>query len=183
MSVLKRVLFLDLDGVLNNAKQFKTRGPYKDNITPYGYMLHNIDAGLVENLSHIAANVPQLHIVFSSSWRDKGPKMFTAALRERGYVGPDVTERTLDPVADRVAYRKAFGRGSSGSGGLIVSTSREREICHWLRTNLWWSWVAIDDDDLRFDKSPHRFVRTTFAEGLTRERAEMAIRVLEEEAT
>jgi hypothetical protein len=79
---MKKILFLDIDGVLNSFKN-EVEHTCK------------IDKKLVENLNTILKSVPDLRIIISSSWKMVGLK----ELKER-FSGHIDTERVIGITSD-----------------------------------------------------------------------------------
>lgn len=83
---MKRVLFLDFDGVLNTGKyqnQLKAEGNTRaDEFGPL------FDPEAVENLKMIIDAVPDVLLVITSSWKDAfGPSVVRRLWKERGLPG------------------------------------------------------------------------------------------------
>lgn len=84
---MKKVLFLDFDGVLNTGKyqnQLKNNG--QKMADEFGLCLFDPEA--VENLKTILEAVPETLIVITSSWKDAyGPNAVRRMWKERGMPG------------------------------------------------------------------------------------------------
>jgi HAD domain in Swiss Army Knife RNA repair proteins len=153
-----RVVFLDFDGVLNHEAFYRAKGP--------GVL--GLDPTRVALVNEIVARTGA-HVVVSSTWR-MGTTL--SSLRDTlGSVG--FTGRVIGKTPDLSAQWKE---------GSLVMAAKERgdEIQAWIdgfRRHPVASFVILDDDgDMAHLK--HRLVRTTFAEGLTREHVERAVEML-----
>ena len=149
-----RLLFLDIDGVLNSSRFFAEVKPNP----PFG--LQAIDPQAVERLNRIF-DATLANVVVSSSWRlYMDPLILTWTLQQAGVKGRIV--------------------GFTPS----EHTSRGKEIDAWLTEYAQSptegaidAFVILDDDG---DIEPHlnRFVRTDWNEGLTDEHVARAIALL-----
>lgn len=151
------VIFLDIDGVLNWARSFGQ---------PTKHSVWVIDPELVARLNRILESVDNLTIVLSSSWRyavAKNQIDLNQLLREQGYNGPQIIERT---VLD----------SEIGEDGFV---ERGNEIQMWLDQHPEVErFVILDDDDDMGHLKPN-LVQTSFENGgLTDEHVNEIIRRL-----
>ena len=152
-----RILFLDIDGVLVNARSLiERRAKEKQG-----------EEACVEQLNRITDTTGAV-IVVSSSWRFSGLNEMRLILNYWG-----VTGEVIDITPD--LCRK-------NSDGIWVSQPRGLEILLWLhqyeekggRVD---SFVILDDD-ADMDSIGHRHVQTKFEDGLTETDADKAIELL-----
>lgn len=153
-----KVIFLDIDGVLNNQK---TKA-----ITPEGYI--GIDNDLLKKLAFIVASTNAI-IVLSSTWKkewDKDEnlcspdgKYMVKKFRQLGLIAFDKIEDIDDNLSTR--------------GAAIMKYLESHQNIE--------DWVVIDDDEFDFAKYPEimgRFVHTDHIKGLTDENVGQAIDLL-----
>lgn len=148
-----KVLFLDIDGVLNSEAWFS--GP--DN-TPG--QLGKLDPEACALLEQVIQRTG-CKLVLSSSWRYSiSPLAIESLLEERGTESACFLEST----------------------GPDLST-RDDEILLWTKTHPVSEWAAIDDTSLPTIAKLGRFVRTEFATGMTQEHVDALVRILGEIST
>lgn len=145
-----RVVFLDVDGVLNSvaySKSGRRRGPKH---------ARNIDRLAVAHLNTIV-DATNAVVVISSVWRllHSLPKL-RSYLRQRGFRG------------------RIIGRTEE-----FPSDTRGAEIAEWLRIcgRPVQSYVALDDDG-EFEPIQHRLVQTSYKRGLLARHVRLAIAML-----
>lgn len=160
---MKKILFLDFDGVLNNkdwyvkqAAAMKRKGQRHALDNPYN-PVDDLDPENLRQLAEIARRVPDMKVVVSSSWR-RGRTM--AELRE--YLRP-----AFEP--ERVV----------GATGSHESRLRHVEITNWLETNCSprdTIFLALDDDT--FDMTPlgENFLHVHADRGLLPQHVEHVVR-------
>jgi len=151
------VIFLDIDGVLNCTSSFG-KGT--------NHSCWVIDPLLVARLNRIVENVDDLTIVLSSSWRYAEAKKqidINALLREQGFIGNPVVERT---VLDNERVEDGFeNRGDEIQLWLTNHPEVER-------------FVILDDDDDMCHLMDH-LVQTSFENGgLLAEHVDETIKIL-----
>lgn len=149
----KRVLFLDIDGVLNSEaywQRLSGRG-----ITIVSSQGQKIDPDAVKHLNRIVHST-HCTVVLSSSWRlGRGFEKAWGWLKEAGYTG-HLHDRTSSTLA---------GRGA--------------EISEWLSQQPPCAYAILDDEpELKTHEG--RWVHTPYATGLTAELADRAIALLME---
>jgi len=138
-------IFLDIDGVLNCAKD-RT----EDRIT------HNPSKALLLNLKKIADNIPNLIIILSSTWR------LTENNRK-------IVDRSLDSIDLKVSgytSNKVLDASGDRPDEIFEYITKNN-----LQNN---PWVAIDDMDMvemNSNLSLNNFCRTDDYKGLTIEKA------------
>lgn len=149
-----KVLFLDIDGVLNRCQMYEN-------------MHFGIVPECVENLNLILKSVPDLQIVISSAWRYA---MLNKDMTVKGFEymllisGVNCQNRIYDhTVADE-----------------IIPT-RGAQIRNWLDTHAYLridKYLALDDliHDFPVQKIEH--LQTEPEKGLTKEKAEIVIRLM-----
>lgn len=147
-----RVIFLDIDGVLNNEGSIRSLGT---NI--------KLDPANIQQLNRIT-DVTGARLVVSSNWREGNPLwVMQAVLGQQGVIG-DIIGMTPD-------LRALEGLGPEDKHVFWV---RSREVSRWLAANPWVSRFAIIDDHLvsGFDRG---MFKTDHASGLTTEIADAVI--------
>lgn len=160
---MQRILFLDIDGVLNSAEWCRA-----------GYMrdawIDHFSPRLCERLERVLATTG-CDIVVSSSWRITTPeKTIERYLRARGAPSAHVIGATP-------AWRQSMGRGN------IVGAYEMRgdEIAAWLTANPAPSngrvIAIVDDSDDMGPLSP-RLVLTSWERGIEDSHAERLIKML-----
>lgn len=165
-----RVLFLDMDGVVNSDRYFRRRGAraYKGEDLRRNFV-EMIDPATIPLLNEIVAR-GRAEVVISSSWRV--PWQYgeiEAMLRQRGFVG-NVIGSTPTRIAAPEPRRY---------------TQRGTEIQVWLDNypdaagpEHVESFVILDDSD-DMAHLAHRLVLTSWMRGLEPDHVEPAIRLLE----
>lgn len=160
----RRVVFLDVDGVLNSHPFFRgLEGTAWDDNDEL--MLDPAATALLQEL----VDRTGAEVVLSSSWRyHHDAQSMTRLLQLRGFSGSviDCTATALEDV--NVPCGQTRQRG--------------HEIATWLEEHPDVSKFVILDDDSDMAHLGQRLVQTTFAQGLTPEHVERAVRMLLEDA-
>jgi hypothetical protein len=171
---MDKLLFLDIDGVLNHAytkdcvhvpaDHFKVTQFFKhDEVDENGIVrlegLHGMDREAVERLNRLCAAVPDLEVVLSSTWRrTMGAKYTEMNMRRQGYTGPRIMHTTPTDV-----YARKFSE----------PVRRGHEIQAWLDRNLSDEaraaarFVILDDDSDMVHLTDTHLVQTDPYVGLT----------------
>jgi hypothetical protein len=160
-----KIIFLDIDGVLNVIPE---------RFDNFGGCFHE---NFVENLRNIIEKT-DAKIVVSSSWRLSGLKIMQEMWKDRKLPG-DVIDVTPDLYYGEDAMGNRIGR----------DMCRGDEIQHWLDRHDIESYVILDDDTDFLESQNKNFVRCScdnfdddcidIGYGLTKRRAELAIKVLQ----
>lgn len=147
-----KVLFLDIDGVLNSDNFFNNR-QNNDKIKSLPYPLDEIDPKCVERLNNIIDKT-KANIVISSDWRFQEELPIILSQAGLKY-----------PIYDTTPY--LFG-------------NRGKEIEKWMKDKNISNYVIIDDNDINwFSKEQHKhFVHTKYEFGLTDKDMYKAIHIL-----
>lgn len=165
-----KILFLDIDGVLNSEASFRFwhRMRFKpEEVAPWGWHLpedrrEELCPICITNIHRIFEEVPDLKIVVSSTWRLHGLE----ELKKIFHHWPEIADRMIDITPD-------FGIGPRGN-----------EIKHWLHTNQnkygEIQYVIVDDDG-DMPGLHKRFVQTKWRDGLTATKAWEIIKLFKEE--
>lgn len=143
-----KVIFLDFDGVLNSAASFvmENRRRKKDKRikTPLNQTLDRVCAS---NFQYILDQVPDAKIVISSAWR---------TFYKMAWLKKKLREYGID--SSRVI----------GKTGVLFSGWRGREISDWLEDHPEVTeYIVLDDNSLVTETHNKRFIKTTWATGLT----------------
>ena len=166
-----RVIFLDIDGVLNSVKQITETNDLllkKEISDSHAYHAYEVP-GYAQSMSlaSILQAVPDSAIVISSSWRAQsqnaslwGYLLHLASNREAGF-DVHVTEATTGYFTD--------------------SGCRGDEIAAWLRNHPEVVGYVILDDKDDMGALSERLVQTTYATGLTPNDAVKAIKILKQD--
>ena len=149
----KKLIFLDVDGVLNSWTYWKNLSPDAQ------YELRHIDGNAIKKLKRIVDKTGA-EIVVSSTWRKLNEDMHVLATRLSVY-GLNIMSKT--PV--------------------LYNKERGHEITAWFESHPEYkdaTYVILDDDA---DMNVHmdRLVKTDYVYGLTNSKAERAIKMLNEE--
>lgn len=143
-----RMIFLDIDGVLNHSGYFKTALAMQE--------LDPIDPECIKNLNAIVEQTGA-NIVISSSWRMMADiETITNLLKDKGFIG-----RVIGGTPD-IYKTHSF------------NAPRGCEIKKWIDDNIddkglisYKKYIIIDDDsDMLLEQAEH-FIHTTFDSGLT----------------
>lgn len=156
-----KVIFLDVDGVLNSELSREQERNHFDN-----WMEHEVSEMHVNNLKKIV-DATGAQIVLSSSWRFDHPKA----------TGRDFIADPLMKILDRKL--KAVGLDIIDVTPDLRGKIRGVEIQDWLdRHSEVEKFVILDDDTDMTDAQKPFFVNTTFKNGLTEDLANKAIEIL-----
>ena len=68
-------IFLDIDGVLNNVQSFERHYQYSQKGIEIPFIYQDIDYCCVMTLKQLCQQLPNCHIVLSSSWRNHSRKV------------------------------------------------------------------------------------------------------------
>lgn len=155
------VIFLDVDGVLNNAKTFYKR--YLNYLIT-GKQNLEIDEKMVERLKKIV-DATSAKIVLSSSWRVFFTKHNNEVFADsKGYQLCEILEKYNMEIFDLTPYDKNRHRGN--------------EISAYLNENEVDKYIIIDDDDFDLQDLSEHVIKTSFKSGLTDEHVIDAIEKL-----
>lgn len=160
---MTRVIFLDIDGVLNVSRQGRDK---------FGSLFHT---HFVRNLKYIIQKT-EAKIVISSSWRFNGLEEMQRMWIERKLPGEviGITPFTaIYEAPDNASFMERCERGC--------------EIKEWLNANPVDSYVILDDDNDMLKSQQDRFVRCSnnfdckdhiSGYGLTKNMTDKAIKIL-----
>jgi HAD domain in Swiss Army Knife RNA repair proteins len=155
-----KVIFLDIDGVLNNRQSWATASQDNDgNKFP-------IDSACLDQLKRITLACPEAKIVLSSTWRlwDISKEAAKRALADRGMVlagcTPDLKEKHIR--GEEIEQFRKFAHHTNIEQFPLPITR----------------FVILDDDTDMCEWQMPFFVQTTFEHGLTPELADKAIEIL-----
>lgn len=168
-----RVIFLDLDGVLNSRDYMENRRriprPTRD----------HVDAVTVPRLNAITDRTGA-KIVISSTWR----------LQPRPYRYPGPVEElqrvlsahgvTGEIIGTTPWFHNQYSDDPEDDTGVVAGKERGHEIQAWLDRNPGVSSFVILDDDSDMVHLAHRHIKTSFALGLLDEHVERAVVMLSE---
>lgn len=170
-----KVIFLDIDGVLNHADTFKAE-ELRSSTNKWSSML---DTSAVQRLDRII-RATDAYVVLSSSWR----YIFSSAerlaelqglLAEKGFSGT-IIDRTLlkSEMHDDLLYSLLTQFSLDSAQG----AARGLEIAAWIRKHALDSFVILDDDN-DFPNYKDHLVKTTWEKGLEDHHAQAAIEILQ----
>lgn len=171
-----KIIFLDVDGVLNNQEVFKKHREIRDKT---GTRPVDIDDELMDNLKKIVDAHPDARVVLSSSWRSAFSNILV-----HGKPHELLPEQKRDP---ETLYRSLKNRGITmiSKTGRDPEGSRGREICEWLDNYAEMldakSFIIIDDETFDIDNYLPRsvLVKTSFyGDGLSNYKSFEAIKKL-----
>ena len=133
----RKILFLDIDGVLNTDSHMKENWAGRQ-VPDYSIY---IQSELVGQLNRVMELVPDLEIVIHSSWgRILDRKTITAALKKKGF---------------------AYARSIYGLTPKKMSSEKVHELSAWLADHQSATeWLILDDQDVGFDFLGVRYARS-----------------------
>ena len=149
-----KVLFLDIDGVLNSNQYFKSK-TFDNREAEMGYPYSHFDTVAIHRLNKIT-DATGVKIVLSTSWR--GMSDTVEVLYSVGLKGNII--------------------GSTPYLDLIPKARRGDEIQKWLDTHEVEDYVILDDDPDMLDSQKDNFFQTDYKLGLTTEIANQIIEKL-----
>ena len=171
---MDKYLFLDFDGVLNTAnyaKQLKREGI--DLYDEFGPMF---DPTTIANLNRIVEETG-CKIVLSSSWRNEGFMRMLALWKDRNLPGELFA---MTPILLSTTYQDAR---SGEMFSIPERNAKALEINAWLEefAERPCQYVIIDDENVFFQSQQEHLVQTGEISGLTYEKAQIAIEILNHE--
>lgn len=146
-----KILFLDIDGVLN-CRSYIGR-PGRNSLSELDWFQDQIDPACMDRLNQIL-DQSKAKVVISSSWR------IILSL----------------PELQEILTSKGFRGEIIGKTPELPPDDREEEISLWLRDNPAESFVILDDG--RVDPNFDHQVLTSFEEGLLDKHVPMALKIL-----
>ena len=144
-----KVLFLDIDGVVNSAESFKRKAGYQK--------WNQIDPELAQRVRDIVA-ATHCHVVLSSSWRGS-------------VENEDIIARHVTPLLDRTPrMHRPVGTG-------MEYCERGREIKAWMEAHptMEFQYAILDDDSDMLPEQKPNFFHTSWETGLTQEITQQVI--------
>jgi hypothetical protein len=183
-----KILFLDVDGVLNSAEWMQTLKEGEEANRIYGsgdqWWIDMINPAGVELLNEIVERTGA-KVVISSTWRLRhAPADMQRLLEARGFTG-EVIDRTPHSGETKVQREDGTWFGPKMS----LHPQRGDEIKYWLHLHPEVTEFAVLDDDSDMDAVRDRFVKTYWQHwekypegplGLSREAADRVIALLGE---
>ena len=137
-------IFLDIDGVLNNVQSFERHYQYSQKGTEIPFIYQDIDVHCVMVLKQLCQELPNCHIVLSSSWRNhsKAVKQLEALFQHHD----------LPPIESKTPYLKNTCRGIE-----IEKYCKEHNIS--------FNDIVILDDEDNMAHVSNRLILTDFNNG------------------
>lgn len=165
---MNKYLFLDFDGVLNTAryaKLLRTEG-----IDPYDEYGPMFDPIAIDNLRNIVEQTG-CNIILSSTWRNEGQMRIQALWKDRNLPG---TLFSMTPILLSTTYQDARN-GEFFS--LPERNAKALEINAWLQQHASEpsQYVIVDDENVFFQRQQEHLVQTDEYDGLTAQKAQLAI--------
>lgn len=167
---MKKIIFLDIDGVLNTQLWYIQKNRHTP-IDKYGYAF---DPNAVANLKRIVEETGA-DIVISSSWKCMGLIQMEDMWNDRNLPGR-IIGITPNSVSDELLLHADID-------SMELFHIRGEEIKEWLskhgkRVS---NYVIIDDMDNMLPEQQSHFVQTNPEVGITKEDSEKAIKILNKE--
>lgn len=153
---MKNIIFLDVDGVLNN-KTTKER-------SPMGFV------GIDDKLVHILKQITEENnasIVLSSTWKSDWDADYNKCLPDGKYLVDKLRKENIE-IQDKIDVSE------------VGEVHRGAAICNWLRNNEYGAWIVLDDEifpDFKIMRS--HVLQTSYSKGLTNRHIRAAKVILE----
>lgn len=158
----RRIIFLDVDGVLNNASWREQQDYAPPPGTPREHRgMQWIDPSAVERLNLLVER-SGAEVVLASSWRARGLEQVQELLALRGFRGQLHDRTPLPEERDPVVFRRLAGRDPPP--GCVWP--RGYEIQQWLDDQFDVDAIVILDDAASLEHLDPWLVRTSLREGL-----------------
>ncbi|MBO4602516.1 MAG: hypothetical protein J5651_05090 [Salinivirgaceae bacterium] len=176
-----KIIFLDFDGVLNNAEyKVHTSCTEKQTAESDGKLFSDtlaFDPAAIKRLNHIVDETGA-KIVVTSSWRYLGIGKLQEIWKQHGLHGKIIDITSLHAV-DEFILEHGLEWLENGYEGNDMATPRSMEIEHWLQSKNsdLFNYVILDDTPMPSTLQPY-FVQVNPAYGLLDPQAEKAIRML-----
>ena len=168
---MDKYLFLDFDGVLNTSRYAKYLT--KEGIDPYDAFGPMFDPMAIDNLRNIVEQTG-CKMVLSSTWRNEGLIQMRALWKDRNLPGELFS---MTPILLSTTYRDAQ---SGEMFGMAERSAKALEINAWLLRHASGTsrYVILDDENVFFQSQQEHLIQTDAYVGLTANKAQFAIDVL-----
>lgn len=169
---MKKVLFLDFDGVLNTENyQAELRAAGKSGWDDFGQLF---DPVAVENLKMILDAVPNVLLVINSSWKLEGLNLMKALWKARELPG-SIHSITPDYVPDLLSI------DLESYENIALLAGKGNEVKQWLSNNApeGCAYVIFDDVPDFLPEQEEHLIRVNPITGITMEDAMKAISLLQ----
>ena len=166
-----KVLFMDVDGVLNDEDWWRTRSPKPDPRHPPEILVKNIDTSRVILINEIVARTG-CEVVLSSATRSN--PLMPEVLLLAGLAKP------LLGAIPIMQFAHTFRDFDGAERTLWIEKTRAEEVEEWLRLNPGVeAYAVVDDQDHGWAEAMEsRLVRTSMATGLTQDHVEAIVELL-----
>jgi hypothetical protein len=183
-----KVIFLDIDGVLNHEKWYKKRQHFKGGLDQKEwsdcYPFYEFDPESIDRLNKIIDQTGAV-VVVSSTWRhSRRVEDLQEILEKVGFTGKVID--TTPSINARIGPESAgytVPRGCEIDWWLKtkkfqrINWSKERQLEH-IEASEVKNYIILDDDsDMLYGQREH-FVKTNWKDGLTDERMNRSIEIL-----
>lgn len=168
---MEKYLFLDFDGVLNTSRYAKRMA--QERIDPFDEFGVLFDPEAIANLKHIVDQT-NCKIILSTTWRNEGIMRMRELWKERGL--PDEIY-SMTPILLSTSFQDAM---TGEMIGFPLREAKALEINAWLFQNASrdYRYVILDDEDYFFPQQQEHLVLTDENEGLTDQKVQKAIWIL-----
>jgi hypothetical protein len=186
---MEKIIFLDIDGVLNHQNWYSYRHKEIDqNDVVSHYPFYEFDPKSIEQLNRITEETGA-KVVVSSTWRiGRTISQLQEILDTVGFVGevidttPHFHAKGMDNEGEKIGYTIPRGceidwwLDNKGKFQRINWSTEEQQ--KFIDKAIVKNYVILDDDsDMLYGQREH-FVKTYFMNGLTEERADECIKIL-----
>lgn len=168
---MEKYLFLDFDGVLNTSRYAKLLR--NEGIDPFDEFGAMFDPETIVNLKSIIEQT-NCKIVLSTSWRNEGLLRMRSLWKDRNLPGEIFS---MTPILLSTTYQDS----QNGEMFCIPElNAKALEINAWLQQNASksFNYVIVDDENVFFQKQQKHLVLTDEYDGLTVDKADKAIEIL-----
>ena len=168
---MEKHLFLDFDGVLNTGRYAKQIA--QEGIDPFDEFGVLFDPEAIANLKHIV-ELTDCKIILSTTWRNEGIMRMRELWKERNLPGEIYS---MTPILLSTSFQDAM---TGDMMGFPLREAKALEINAWLYQNVGRDnrYVILDDEDHFFPQQQEHLVLTDENEGLTDQKAQKAIWLL-----
>ena len=169
--MIDKYLFLDFDGVLNTSRYAKLLR--KEGIDLYDEFGAMFDPNTIANLRSMVEQT-NCKIVLSTSWRNEGLLRIRSLWKDRNLPGEIFS---MTPILLSTTYQDAQ---TGEMFGIPELNAKALEINAWLQQYASKSvnYVIIDDENVFFQSQQEHLILTDEYDGLTIDKAKLAIEIL-----